>query len=315
MPTTRLAPSPTGALHLGNARTFLVTWALARAAGWRIVLRVEDLDTPRVKPGAIDATIDLLAWLGMDWDDGPFVQSADTPRHRAAMDALARDGRVYPCDLTRAQIEAAASAPQEGAHDVPFPRALRAASIPRVFTDDAPSWRFVVEPGTTAFTDLFAGPRAYDVSSIVGDFVVWTRRDPERPGQAAYQLAVVADDHAQGVTHVVRGDDLLDSAARQLLLTRALGLAPEPAYLHLPLVRGPDGRRLAKRHGDTRLDHYRALGVPRERVVGLVAFWCGIIPARATLSPAEFRGALRIDTIPREPITCTPEDDAWLVSR
>ncbi|MDX2131324.1 MAG: glutamate--tRNA ligase family protein [Planctomycetota bacterium] len=315
MPTTRLAPSPTGALHLGNARTFLITWALARAAGWSIVLRVEDLDTPRVKPGVIAGTIDLLAWLGIDWDSGPFIQSADTPRHLDAMHRLARAGLVYPCDLTRAQIEAAASAPQEGAHDVPFPRHLRPASFPSTFTDDAPSWRFAVEPGATAYTDLFAGPQAFDIASIVGDFVVWTRRDPARPGQASYQLAVVTDDHAQGVTHVVRGDDLLDSGARQLRLARALGLTPEPAYLHLPLVRGQDGRRLAKRHGDTRLDLYRASGVPPERVVGLVAYWSGVRTARTPMSAREFQAALRLDTIPRTPVIFTPEDDAWLVSR
>jgi len=310
VPTTRLAPSPTGALHLGNARTFLLTWALARARGWRIVLRIEDLDTPRVKPGVTALTIDLLRWLGLDWDTGPIIQSDDLPHHRAAMDRLAASGHIYPCDLTRAQIEAAASAPQEGAHDVAFPAALRPGVIPRRFADEAPSWRFVVPHGVTAFTDEFAGPQAFDVASIVGDFVVWTRRDPARPGQPAYQLAVVLDDHRQGITHIVRGDDLLDSAARQTLLARALALAPEPLYTHLPLVLGPDGRRLAKRHGDTRLDTFRAAGVTPERLIGLLAGWSGL--PRRPMSAAQFRDAWSLHTLPASPARCTPEDLAWL---
>lgn len=313
IPTTRLAPSPTGALHLGNARTFLLTWAIARQRGWRLVLRVEDLDTPRVKPGVIDLTIDLLTWLGLDWDTGPFIQSADPAPHLDAITALARENLAYSCDLTRSQIEAAASAPQEGAHDTPFPASLRPASMPGDFSDTSPSWRFVTPPGRTTFTDVFAGPQAFDVSTIVGDFILWTRRDIEKPGQPSYQLAVVVDDARQGVTHVVRADDLLDSAARQLLLYRALNLTPKPTYLHLPLVRGSDGKRLAKRHGDSRLDTYRALGVLPERVIGLVAFWSGIAPHRRPLSAAEFRDALRLDTVPRYPVTFTPEDHAWLL--
>lgn len=312
---TRLAPSPTGALHLGNARTFLATWAWARRAGARIVLRIEDLDTPRVKPGVIDLTVELLAWLGMDWDDGPFLQSRDLSRHRLAMEALCAKGLVYPCDLSRSEIEAASSAPQDGSHDVPFPLALRPSHPPRAFDDGAPSWRFVVHPGDVVFTDVFAGPQRWDVSRIVGDFVVWTRRDRDKPGQPAYQLAVVLDDGAQGVTHVIRGDDLLDSAARQLLLIRALGFPREPTYLHLPLVRGSDGRRLAKRHGDTRLDAYRASGVPPERVIGLAARWCGLQDRRAPMNAAEFLARFSLDTIPGTPVVFTGEDEAWLRAR
>ncbi|GJQ30815.1 MAG: glutamyl-Q tRNA(Asp) synthetase [Phycisphaerae bacterium] len=313
--TTRLAPSPTGALHLGNARTFLITWALARQRGWRIVLRLEDLDTPRVKPGVIDLTIDLLQWLGMDWDAGPIVQSADLEPHRAAMASLAARGLTYPCALTRGEIEAAANAPQEGSHEVVFPATLRPTAMPGRFEDTNPSWRFVTPPGPVAFVDEFAGARSYDISTRVGDFVIWTRRTPDRPGQPAYQLAVVVDDARQGVTHVVRGDDLLDSAARQILLGRALAHPEPPAYMHVPLVLGTDGRRLAKRHGDTRLDSYRAAGVSAERVIGLAAWWCGIIPKPRALSAAEFLAGFSLDTIPRTPIVFTPEDHAWLVSR
>lgn len=310
---TRLAPSPTGALHLGNARTFLATWALARARGWRIVLRVEDLDTPRVKPGVIDLTIDLLAWLGIDWDEGPFIQSADREAHEAAMRRLVASGLAYPCAMSRAEIEAAASAPQEGSGEVRFPASLRPVDRPTAFDDASPSWRFVVEEeAMVRFDDLFAGPQAIRPAASIGDFIVWTRRDPARPGQAAYQLAVVVDDARQGVTHVVRGDDLLDSAARQRLLGRALGATPEPAYCHLPLVRGEDGKRLAKRHGDTRLDMYRAAGVTPQRVIGLVAAWCGMIPSPRPMDAGEFLAGFELNRIPREPIIFTAADDRWL---
>lgn len=328
---SRLAPSPTGSLHLGNARTFLVNWALARRRRWRLVLRIEDLDTPRIKPGAAEHAVRSLAWLGIDWDPWTtggrsvetLVQSEDLEPYRAAMRRLAAGRRVYPCGLSRAQIEAAASAPQEGAHDVPFPAELRPVGAGGALDFDAldaaesgaeaPNWRLMTPPGAIAFTDRFAGPRAFDPSQVVGDFVVWTRRR-----QPSYQLAVVVDDHRQGVTQVVRGDDLLDSAARQLLLYRTLDLGPEPEYTHLPLVRGPDGRRLAKRHGDTRLDRYRELGVPAAAVVGLIARWCGIGREDSTPEPMDadtFMRSLEMTTMPAEPVTFTHEDDQWLLAQ
>lgn len=308
---TRLAPSPTGALHLGNARTFLVTWALARRRGWGVVLRIEDLDGPRVKPGAIEGTIDILRWLGMDWDQGPIVQSRDLEPYRAALESLASRGLAYPSALTRTEIEAAASAPQEGVHEVAFPTSLRPPIGPRPFDDETTNWRLVVPAGPVAFADAFAGPQSHEPARTIGDFVIWTKR-----GQPSYQLAVVVDDHRQGITQVVRGDDLLESAARQLLLYRSLGLWPEPRYAHLPLIRGQDGKRLAKRHGDTRLEAYRARGVRAERVIGLLAAWSGVLPRSGPreLTAREFMDALDLSTIPPEPIVFTPEDDAWLIS-
>jgi glutamyl-tRNA synthetase len=312
-PVTRLAPSPTGALHLGNARTFLVTWALARRAGWHVVLRIEDLDGPRVKPEAVQGCIDTLAWLGLDWDEGPLTQSETPEPHALAMRRLAAQGLVYPCELTRAEIEAAASAPHapepDGAgRESRFPPELRPSDIgPRAFDDPHTNWRFVVPDETVVFEDRFAGPQSIRPASSVGDFVVWTKR-----GQPAYQLAVVVDDERQGVTEVVRGDDLLDSAARQILLARALGLPRQPTQTHLPLVLGPDGRRLAKRHGDTRLDTYRASGVPPQRVVGLVAYWSGVAPTRRPMDALAFCERFDLASMPREPVTCTEEDDRWL---
>jgi glutamyl-tRNA synthetase len=309
METTRLAPSPTGALHLGNARTFLVNWALARRRGWRIVLRIEDLDGPRIKPESAEQIVGTLAWLGLDWDEGPSVQSDDLSPYRAAIERLASGGFVFPCSLTRTQIERAASAPQEGSHEVRCPSGLRPKTWDRRFADAAANWRFASAPGAVRFDDEFAGPQSVEVAETIGDFVVWTKR-----GTPAYQLAVVVDDHRQGVTRVVRGDDLLDSAARQLLLYRALGFSPEPAYAHLPLVIGSDGFRLAKRHGDSRLEAYRSLGVPPEAVVGLIASWCGGGRERATMTAREFSERLELSRVPKKPIVFTAEDDAWLRS-
>ncbi len=329
---TRLAPSPTGALHLGNARTFLVNWAMARREGWRIVLRIEDLDTPRVKPGVVDLTIDLLAWLGMDWDEGPLVQSADLLPYVEAMRVLVSRGLAYPAGSTRGELTAGgggdeagdggASAPQEGAGEAFYPASMRPREMPREFERDAgagaatgsgerPAWRFVCPAREVGFEDRFCGVQRHTPARTVGDFIVWTKRS-----QPAYQLAVVVDDHRQGVTDVVRGDDLLDSAARQALLYEALGFGGGPAQCHLPLVRGQDGRRLAKRHGDTRLDVYRARGVRRERVVGLVAYWCGLTgPERREMEPAEFLAGFRLDRMSRDPVVFTLEDDAWLLAR
>jgi glutamyl-tRNA synthetase len=314
-PTTRLAPSPTGALHLGNARTFLINWALARRLGWRITLRIEDLDGPRVKPGVIESTIDILQWLGIDWDEGPLIQSHDLAPYRDAMQRLAHAALAYPSEHTRSQLEElaaaeAASAPQEGSHEVPFPASLRPALTSRDFALQDVNWRFAVPDTEVSFDDAFAGPQRFRPSQTIGDFIVWTKR-----AQPAYQLAVVVDDARQGVTHIVRGNDLLESAARQLLLYRALGLGPEPSYTHLPLVRGQDGRRLAKRHGDTRLDHYRAQGVTPERIVGLLASWAGILPPDSPepLSAGEFAAALDLRKIPSSDVIFTPENDAWLL--
>lgn len=290
-----------------------MNWALARRHRWQIVLRIEDLDGPRVKPESIDECIETLTWLGINWDVGPVIQSHDLSPYRYAMRQLAAAGKVYPSAHTRQDVEDAASslalsAPQDGAHDAPFPAELRPDIVPRVFDDDGRNWRFAT-PGTPVTVhDDFAGVRRLFPSQTAGDFVVWTKR-----GQPAYQLAVVVDDSRQSVTHVVRGDDLLDSAGRQQLLYEALSHSPVPRYLHLPLVIGPDGKRLAKRHGDTRVSTYRALGVPAERIRALIAHWNdpGAL-VRDRVSAEEFAAGLDLARMPRTPVVCTPENDAWL---
>lgn len=307
---TRLAPSPTGALHLGNAFAFVINWAMARKQCWRIALRIEDLDTPRVKSGVIEQTIRTLEWLGLDWDSGPTTQAVHIKKYQQALEKLAPRGLVYPCELTRSQIEQAASAPHmgdEAYHETRFDPSLRPIDRPRCFDDRATNWRFVVQPGEVGFVDGHFGPQSFDLDRIVGDFVVWTKR-----GTPSYQLAVVVDDALAGVTQVVRGSDLLDSAARQLLIYRGLGVGPEPRYTHLPLIRGMDGRRLAKRHGDTRIDSYADDGVSRERIIGLLAFWSRICTQRQEMSIGEFLDGFSLDTLARHDLVFTPEDDVWL---
>ncbi|MCC6909188.1 MAG: tRNA glutamyl-Q(34) synthetase GluQRS [Phycisphaerales bacterium] len=304
---TRLAPSPTGALHLGNLRTFLINWALARQGGWRIDMRIEDLDGPRVRPGAAQGVLDTLQWIGIDWDGPVLVQSTDLEPYVAAMRVLAEMQRVYPCELTRSEIEAAASAPHGSKGEVCFPPSLRPQDFPNRFDHAQKNWRFAVDSRTIVFDDEFAGRVERCPAQQCGDFVVWTRR-----AQPAYQLAVVVDDARQRVTDVVRGDDLLDSAARQIMLIETLGLTPQPRYTHLPLVVGQDGRRLAKRHGDTRIEHYRSRGASPERLIGLMAFWCGIQTRREPMSLNEFRNAFELSTLPRGKTTFTQEDDQWL---
>ena len=327
-PVTRLAPSPTGALHLGNARTFLINWAMARRRGWRIVFRMEDLDGPRVKAGADQTAIEDLTWLGLDWDGEPTWQRSDLTPYRTALQTLHGRGEIYPCTCTRRDIRRARSAPHADEHELRYPGTCRSRPASQIGldgpADDEPAsprdadhgsrppdpacWRLFVPDEPVTFTDEIAGPQTFDVQRDVGDFVVATKA-----GLPAYQLAVVVDDARQRVSDVVRGDDLLSSSARQIWLYRMLGLAPLPRTWHLPLVLGFDGHRLAKRHGNTRLSRYRQLGVPSPCVVGLLAAWCGLLEKPRPMEAAEFLDRFDLDLVPRTPVTFTEEDHEWLV--
>ena len=311
---TRLAPSPTGALHLGNARTFLVNWLLARQNGWKLVLRIEDIDGPRIKQGADRQLIEDLLWLGLDWDDGPIYQSRRLPLYNKAVERLLDSGTAYPCVCSRKEVDTAASAPhpEDGATVYPGTCRGRYDSVQqaREASGKEPAVRFKVADETVEFVDRFSGPQHWKAASALGDFVI-----AKSDGTPAYQLAVVADDAEMGVTHVVRGDDLLASTPRQMLLYRILGLQQQiPRYCHLPLVVGTDGRRLAKRHGDTRLSSYRHRGVRAERVLNLLGRWCGLELPTIGLTARDLQQYFRLGSVPRDRIVFGPETDAWLLS-
>ena len=309
----RLAPSPTGALHLGNVRTFAIAWLRARAAGGRVVLRIEDLDHPKDKPGADREAVEDLEWLGFDWD-ATFRQSERKHLYRAALDRLVSSGLAYSCVCSRRDVESAQSAPHAGeqlryagtcrGRFAGWADAFRFLNPPGAATGRPPRlpcWRFRVDGGAHVdFDDVFAGRHSSAVAAELGDFPL--ARDPDGAG---YTLAVVVDDAAMGVTEVVRGDDLLQATPAQILVQRALGL-PEPRYCHVPLVVGPDGRRLAKRHGDTRIASFREAGASPEDVMGLVAASCGWVPSGARISLGDLLGVWSMDSIPHSPVCICP---------
>lgn len=296
----RLAPSPTGAQHVGNARTYLIAWLSARSWNGSLPLRIEDIDSPRIKPGAADLIRKDLDWLGLDWDGEPVVQSRRLALYEGALRRLQERELVYPCTCTRSDVAQAASAPHAGQEGPAYPGtcAHRTVADAAMLADRPFAWRFRVRD-LPAFTDLYRGLVEPDPAAG-GDFVVW-----KSAGSPAYQLAVVVDDAELGVTEVVRGDDLVPSTPRQLLLYEALGLIP-PRFAHIPLVVGPDGRRLAKRHGDTRLAALRDAGVRPEALIGLLAWSCGWIPERNPIRARELLPLFRWNAIPPKPFVLTP---------
>ena len=282
----RLAPSPTGVLHLGNARSFLLAWLDARSRGGEVVLRIEDLDGPRVRSGADQQAMEDLQWLGLDWDRGPIYQRPRLAQYRAALEKLAALGLAYPCVCTRKDVEKAASAPHAGEEGPVYPGTCRgrwqSAQQAEAETGKKACWRFAIPKETKVeFVDRFAGQVQYHMDQQFGDFVIWKKDD-----EPAYQLAVVVDDAEQGITSVLRGDDLLSSGGRQILIYRALDF-PLPEFVHVPLVVGVDGRRLAKRHGDTTLRRFRQSGLSASQMLEWLA---------QTLGPALKRKPEQIQT-------------------
>jgi glutamyl-tRNA synthetase len=295
----RFAPSPTGRLHLGNARSALLGWLQARAAGGQFLLRVEDLDRARCRPQYVDELLRDLEWLGLTWDEEPLFQSARDEVYRDAIERLERVGLVYPCFCTRAEIARAASAPHGLSEEGPrYPGTcarLTSAEIAERSRTRAPAYRFRAQPGEVRFVDGLQGPSSQDVEAVVGDFVV--RRND---GVASYQLAVVVDDAATHITHVLRGDDLLSSTPRQLQLYAALQLPP-PEFFHVPLVLGEDGKRLAKREGAFALAELRERGLPAERVLGVLAAWSGLGDG-TPLTLSELVQRFRPEALPQNPV-------------
>ena len=309
---TRLAPSPTGALHLGNARTFVINHLLALHHRWRVLMRVEDLDGSRVKAGSAEEMLDELGWLGLTWEEPVVRQSDRAAEYAKALDRLIEIGAAYPCTCSRKDVQRAASAPHREDRTAAYPGTCRgrfeSAEQAHAATGRPPAWRVRVPDEPVVVHDAVAGTRRFRLDRDGGDFVV-----VKSDATAAYQLAVVVDDHAAGVNAVVRADDLLDSAARQMHLRGLLGLSPEPAYWHLPLIVGPDGRRLAKRHGDTRLAFYRQAGVTPERLLGLLGYWSGLLATRREADMAELAERFDLARLPRRAIVLTEEDNRFLL--
>src|ERR671932_873026 len=280
-PDGRFAPSPTGTLHLGNLRTALLAWLFARSRDARFLVRMEDLDTGRVRERFYDEQLADLAAIGLDWD-GPVVRQSDrVALYEQAVEQLRDDGLIYECWCTRAEIREAASAPHgdlpEGAYPGTCLRLTSAQRAERAASGRPPALRVRADATVVAFDDRIAGP----LSGVVDDFVV--RRND---GAYAYNLAVVVDDAEQGVGEVVRGADLLDSTPRQLWLGARLGLRA-PRHAHVPLILGPDGARLAKRHGAVTLADRAALGEDAGDVRSYLAWTVGLAAPGEPVSPGE----------------------------
>lgn len=301
-PIGRLAPSPTGVLHLGNARSFLLAWLDIRARKGRLLLRIEDLDGPRIRAGAEQAAIEDLLWLGLDWDAECQRQSERSPVYRQVLEQLIQKDRAYLCNCTRRDVENAASAPNLGDEGAIYPgtcvgRFANTAAAKLAKEDGVmPNYRFQVAPGITQFVDRFMGRTTIDVAAQLGDFVIWKRGD-----EAAYQLAVVVDDATSHINEILRGDDLLLSAARQIQIYTALEL-PIPNFAHVPLILGVDGRRLAKRHGDTSLRAFRDQGLNPQQLLGWLAWQSGLQAAPTPCTADELVADFSLQLVPTTPV-------------
>lgn len=311
----RYAPSPTGRLHVGSARTALAAWLSVHAQGGAFVLRVEDLDGPRTVPGMAEAILDDLAWLGLDWDEGParggpypsYRQSERHAFYEAALARLHMHNRLFPCRRSRKDLLRLATAPHGADGMPPYPASLRPHRLASGWFDahcngkpDA-ALRFLVNDQPVTFEDRVYGAITEPVHETVGDFVL-KRRD----GVYAYQLAVVVDDLLMGITEVVRGEDLLASTARQIQLIEALG-GTRPAYAHVPLVVNAGGEKLSKRDQGLTVQSLRERGVRPEALVGYLAASLGLIPEPLPCLPADLLRHFAWDRLSKEPWRL-PED-------
>ncbi len=290
-PHGRFAPSPTGLLHVGGARTALVAWLSTRSVGGRFTLRIEDLDVHRAVPGIARQITDDLAWLGIDFDSSPdlggphvpYVQSAADSLYEQALNKLHRAGCLFPCRISRKDLQNLATAPHGPERGPPYPAHLRPKMLGPEWlhnTKDA-AVRFLVPDKDISFLDRLFGLQTENVSKTVGDFVLRRRDD-----LFAYQLAVVVDDLRMGITEVVRGEDLLSSTARQIMLIEALG-GTLPAYGHVPLVLNEDGEKLSKRDEGLTVHSLRSAGVSPESLVGYFAFSLGLVAAPGPQKPGD----------------------------
>ena len=303
MTVGRFAPSPSGRIHLGNLLCCLLAWLSARQKGGKVVLRIEDLDTARCKRPYTEQMIEELCWLGLTWDegpgvggpDGPYYQSERTALYEQALEKLERMGLVYPCYCTRAELHAA-SAPHRSDGQAVYPGTCRhLTAAEREKKTRAPATRLMVPDETWSFTDGHMGYYEENLLHECGDFLL--RRSD---GMFAYQLAVVVDDAAMGVTEVVRGSDLLSSTPRQLYLYDLLGLKA-PEFIHFPLLLAPDGRRLSKRDADAGLDDLR-FKLTAEEILGRLAYLGGFNPTAQPKTAEELLKDFHWEKVPKEDI-------------
>jgi glutamyl-tRNA synthetase len=315
----RLAPSPTGYLHLGNAWAFLLCWLAVRSAGGRLVLRMEDIDAVRSKPHFAIAIIQDLAWLGLDWDEGPdlggpfapYTQSQRLERYAEVMETLTRHGHTYPCYCTRKELKSLASAPHaEDAGPVYPGTCLHLSAADRAQRESQgrrPSLR-LRGSGETVFKDLVYDEVRLDWAACGGDFPL-CRSD----GVVSYQLAVAVDDMDQDITLVVRGADILPCTPRQIALFRLLGKR-HPTYGHVPLLLDHQGERLAKRHAGFELRALRDAGVQPTAVVGYLGFRAGLLPKPSPTAPVDLVPHFSWNLLPRQAVTLPQDIESALLS-
>ncbi len=316
----RYAPSPTGRLHVGSARTALAAWLSVRAQGGVFVMRVEDLDGPRTVSGMAEAILEDLTWLGLDWDEGPaqggphgpYTQSARFVLYEEALKDLHHLGRLFPCRHSRKDLLRLATAPHGSNGLPPYPAALRPHGLSpnwydayRYQTTDA-ALRFLVDDEPVTFDDIIYGTVTESVTETVGDFVL-KRRD----GVYAYQLAVVVDDLLMGINEVVRGDDLLASTARQIQLIEALG-GVRPAYAHVPLVVNAKGDKLSKRNEGLTIHALREAGVSPEALVGYLGYSLGLHPTMTPCTPSDLVASFVWDRVSQDPWRLPDDLDTML---
>lgn len=315
----RLAPSPTGYLHLGNAWAFLLAWLATRSQGGQLILRLEDIDPQRSRPEYAAAIVEDLRWLGLDWDQGPdaggpaapYEQSRRGQIYAAALDRLTAAGLTYPCFCTRKELRHLAAAPHIDDRGAPYPGTCRCLSVEqqqamlRAGRSAAVRLRCPEEPVT--FEDKLLGRQFFRLHECGGDFAL--RRSD---GVVAYQLAVAVDDALMGVNQVVRGRDILPSTPRQIALLRLLGYTA-PTYAHVPLLLDRDGQRLAKRHHSLALQRLRQQGADPRSVTGLLGRLAGLNPEGLPLGPAALLSSFDPVRLPREDVRVTDADLRGLV--
>jgi glutamyl-tRNA synthetase len=306
----RFAPSPTGYLHVGGARTALFNWLWARHAGGVFVLRIEDTDQLRNQPEMTQAILDGMTWLGLDWDEGPYFQTDGLARHQRDTQRLLENGHAYRCFCTAEQIEARRAQPgatDERRYDrycllhVPIDEAERRAA-----SGESHTLRFRVPDGMTAWVDIVHGPIEFD-NTAIEDFIVLRSN-----GTPIYNMAVVSDDLEHRITHVVRGADHISNTPKQIMLYDALR-EPRPVFGHVPLILGPDGKRLSKRHGATAVDHYEKLGILPDAMVNFLAL-LGWAPGtdQEFFTRDELIAAFTIEAVNRKAAVFDTQKLSWL---